>query len=234
MPPRTIGAVPALLLFDSDRHSYSINGTPVPSVTQVLNEERFIDFSRIPDGTLVEAQARGTYVHQVLHAYLEDDFDIEDCDPRFRGYVDSAIAYLAELKSKPLRDPDTGKAIAVEYRFWHIPRMFAGTVDYVAWDPDGVLAISDFKTSQPSDVAAALQTAAYELGIRDCLLPTFTEPYTGRIRRRAVKLFRDGAPGRAEPYADPRDLSLFLCALNCVHYRRNTLKHPGGFDGGTD
>lgn len=228
---RTIGAEPALNLFDADRHIYTSNGRWFPSVTQVLSEERFINFAGIPESTLAEARARGTYVHQVLHLYLEDDFDIDDCDPRFRGYLDSAIAYLAEAKIKPLRDSD-GKPMAVEYRFWHQPRMFAGTVDYVGWDPDGVLALTDFKSGNPTDVAADLQTAAYECGIRDCLLPTLTEPYTGPIRRRAVRLFRDGAPGKPEPYNDPHDLAIFFAALTCVHYRRNAHKHMEGFANG--
>ena len=217
-------AEPIETSFDQATHTYRLGGLVVPSVTQVLNEERFIDFSMVPDGILQAAQDRGTYVHAVLHAYLEDDFDLADTDPRFRGYIDSALAYLAELKKTPLRDA-TGTAIAVEYRFWHRARMFAGTVDYVGWDPDGVLSIDDWKTGQPTDVAASLQTAAYECGLRDCLLPTLEPHYTGRIRRRAIKLFADGRPGRVECYADPRDLSMFFTALSCVWFRRNHLKH---------
>ena len=210
--------------FDAEKHVYTINGIVCPSVTQVLTEERFIDFSMVPDATLEQAQARGTYVHTVLHYYLEGDFDVDDCDPRFRGYVDSALEYLARLKKKALRN-ERGEAIAVEYRFWHAKRMFAGTIDYLGWDDDEVLSIDDWKTGEPSDVAAALQTAAYECGVRECLLPTLLPKYKKPIRRRAVKLFRDGKPGRVEPYDDPRDLSQFFNALTCVHYRRNGMRH---------
>jgi hypothetical protein len=217
-------AKPPLGAFNADRHVYTYGDVVYPSVTQVLAEERFYDFSHIPNGIRADALARGTYVHQVLHLYLEDDFDLADCDPRYRGYVDSAIRYLGDLRKKPLRD-DTGKAIAIEYRFWHTRRRFAGTVDYVGWDADDVLSIDDFKTGDPIDVAAALQTAAYECGVRDCLLPTLDDAYTGLIRRRAVQLFADGKPGRAEPYRDPRDLMTFFAALTCVHYRRNNLRH---------
>jgi hypothetical protein len=211
--------------FDPATHVYEIDGVVVPSVTQVLTEERFIDFSMVPDATLEQAQARGTYVHSVLHFYLEGDFDIEDCDPRYRGYVDSALEYLARLKKRPLRDDD-GQVIAVEHRFWHRQRMFAGQIDYLGWDADLVLSIDDWKTGEPSDVAAPLQTAAYACGVRDYLLPTLTAAAKDQtIRRRAVKLFRDGKPGRPEIYDDPRDLAMFFNALTCVHYRRNGLRH---------
>jgi len=113
----------------------------------------------------------------------------------------------------------------VEYRFFHRTRKYAGTVDYVGWDSDGNLSLDDWKTGQPSDVAASLQTAAYEAGLRECLLPTFDRPYTGTIRRRAVKLYGDGRPGKAEPFHDPRDLGMFFNALSCVHFRRNNLRH---------
>lgn len=211
--------------FDPEQHRYTINSVEIPSVTQVLSEEKFIDFSMVPDATLEQAQARGTYVHAVLHFYLEGDFDIDDCDPKFRGYVDSALEYLDRLRKKTLRN-DRGETIGLEYRFWHPGRMFAGTIDYLGWDEDQVLSIDDFKTGLPSDVATPLQLAAYELGVRDCLLPTLPFKYRNKpIRRRAVKLFRDGKPGRPEVYDDPRDLSIFLNALTCVHYRRNGMRH---------
>lgn len=205
-------------LFDPETHTYSADGQILPSVTQVLTEQRFIDFSNVPADVMAEARARGTYVHQVLHAYLENDFDLDDCDPRFRGYLDSAIAFHAEARLT---------AVRVEFRFWHVRRGFAGTVDYVAVDPDGVIVICDWKTGHPIDVAAALQTAAYEFGVRDYLLPTLGSTYGGPIRRQAIKLYRDGTPGTPEPYTDPRDLHVFLAALSCVHFKRNGMAHGG-------
>jgi hypothetical protein len=210
--------------FDAEQHLYKTDGVALTSVTQALTDAGLIDFSHVPPLTLQAAQERGTYVHQVLHYLLEGDYDLDDCHESFRGYVDSALYYLDELKKKPLRD-EQGKAIAVEYRFWHVKKMFAGTMDYVGWDADGTMSIDDWKTGQPSDVAAPLQLAAYEEGLRECLLPTLPTPYSGRIRRRAVKLFADGAPGRPELYDDPRDLPTFYAALTVANYKRNGRRH---------
>jgi hypothetical protein len=212
--------------FDREQHLYTINSIVVPSVTQVLEEERFVDFSRVPHDTLEAAKARGTYVHTVLHYYLTEgpdglpDYDLNDCAPQFRGYVDSALAFLDQAQLRPHRDAE-GKPNAVEFRFWDERRMFAGTMDYVAWDADGILGIYDWKTGEPSDVAAPLQTAAYEYGLRLRLALN----HKHRILRRAVKLFRDGRPGKPEPYSDPRDQQMFFNALNCVHFRRNHCRH---------
>lgn len=213
--------------FDREQHVYAIDGVPVISVTQVLNAIGFVDFSHIPSDILSEAQGRGTYVHTVLHYYLEGDFDLVDVDARYRGYVDSALAYLERAHLRPLAHPETGEVIAVEYRFWDRMRRFAGTLDYLAWDPDDVLSINDWKTGEPSDVAAPLQTAAYEHGVRLTLFPDHRLP----IRRRAIKLFKDGKPGRVEVYGPEnghsyvQDLGTFFSALNCVYYRRNGMRH---------
>lgn len=213
--------------FDREQHAYTIAGVQVPSVTQVLNEVGFVDFSHVPDHILAQAQARGTYVHTVLHYLLENDYHLDDVDPGFRGYVDSALGYLERAKLRPLLHPETGAPIAVEYRFWDRQRRFAGTLDYLAWDPDDVLVINDWKTGEPDDVAAPIQTAAYEYGVRLTLFPDHRFP----IRRRAIKLFKDGKPGRVEPYGPEtghsytQDIGTFFGALNCVHYRRNGMRH---------
>jgi len=216
---------PASVAFEEATHIYTVDGRPIPSVTQVLNEERFIDFSMVPNGTLHQAQFRGRYVHAVIHLLLDGDFDLSECATEYRGYVDSALGYLATLKKRRLVEVAGGPG--VEWRFWHLTRMYAGTIDYLGWDVDGVLSIDDWKTGEPEDVAAALQTAAYEAGVRHCLLPQQLPDYEGPIRRRAVKLFKDGRPGRVELYTDPRDLAMFYTALSCVHFRRNHLRHPG-------
>lgn len=201
--------------FDRDTHQYAIGDVVVPSVTQVLNDIGFVDFSMVPAATLALAQARGTYVHTVLHYYLENDFDLDDVEPQYRGYVDSALAFLDRAQLKGLTHPTTGAPIAVEHRFWDRDRRFAGTMDYVAWDQDGVLSITDWKTGIPSDVAAPLQTAAYEHGVRLTLFPDHRFP----IRRRAVKLHRDGKPGTVETYGPEtghsyaQDIGTFLAAL---------------------
>lgn len=211
--------------FDADTHTYRIGGLVVPNVSQVIVENGFVDFSHIPNGTLEAARARGRYVHACLHLYLEDDFDIADLDPRFEGYFFSALKYLGELGKKPLRNA-SGESISVEWRFWHTRRMYAGTLDYLGFDRDGALSIDDWKTGSPSDVSASVQLAAYEAGVRECLLPTMPD-YKGPIRRRAVKLYADGSPARVELYSDPRDLALFFSALACTHYRRNHCRHQG-------
>jgi hypothetical protein len=210
--------------FEYDAHRYTIDGVQVPSVTQVLTDNRLIDFSTVPPGILDEAQYRGTYIHRFLHAYLERDIEIAECAEPYRGYLDSALAYLADVRKTPLITKDNG-IIGVEWRFWDTERRYAGTVDFVGYDADNVVSLDDWKTGSPMDVSARLQLAAYEFAVRKYLVPTLAPIYHGPVRRRAVKLYADGKIAKAEPYEDPRDLSMFLSALSLTHYRRNGLRH---------
>jgi hypothetical protein len=214
--------------FVEDDHIYAINGNVVRSITQVLGDVGFIDYSMVPQDILAAAQARGTRVHKALHYHLEGVLDWDSVDEVDRGYVESGLEYLDRAQLQPLRDPDSKEILGVEYRFWDERDMTAGTIDYLAWEEDGWLSVNDWKTGEPSDVAAPLQTAAYAEYARRHL----AEPLRARlgrkplqIRRRAIKLFKDGAPGRAVPYNDPRDWPQFLAALSCVHFKRNGCTH---------
>lgn len=221
--------VPAVINkgFDEASHTYAINGNVVPSVTQVLNAVGFIDYSHVPADVLSAAQVRGTHVHKAIHYYLEYGYgegglDLNTLDEAYHGYFNSALLYLESARLKPIRHPETNLSIGVEWRFWDVDYMTAGTVDYLAWDPDGALSVNDWKTGHPEDVAAALQTGAYAFFARKHLFPTMKR----EVRRRAIKLYADGRPGKPVPYDHWRDLQQFIAALSCVHFKRNGLKHP--------
>jgi hypothetical protein len=209
--------------FVEESHTYTINGHVVPSVTQVLNEVGFIDYSGCPADVLLNAQARGHRVHKALHYHLEGDLDWNSIAEEDRGYVESGLTYLERAQLRPVTHPQTHEVIGVEYRFWDDRDMTGGTVDLLAWEPDAWLSVNDWKTGIPSDVAASLQTAAYAEYARRHLTPILGPRL--RIRRKAVKLYKDGAPGKAVPYDDPRDWPQFLAALSCVHFKRNGCTH---------
>ncbi len=219
--PTTDGLLP--FAFDEATHTYTLAGVAVPSVTQVLNAEQFIDFSMVPRDILLDAQERGNRVHRAMHYYLERDLDMADVDDADRGYVDSGIAYVQEHGIRPFEHD--GQVIGIEYRGVHPLFRYGFTIDCVGLDPDDVAAIDDWKTGEPEDVAAALQTAAYEAALRVTL---FRRSPKVRIRRRAVKLYRDGTPGRREPkegYTDPRDFGVFLAAFTSHNFKRNGFRH---------
>jgi hypothetical protein len=192
------------LTFAPATHTYTLDGTIVPSVTQILRASGLVDFSSVPPTILEAARRRGTAVHQAIHYYNENDLDVHAfCAsyPDYAGYLEAWLAFVAERKFV---------AHFNEYRVASHRHELAGTIDCL-----GVLehqgALIDFATGRPEDAAKDLQTAAYhalahETAEHDPALGDFLSRYV--IRRYAVALKRDGR-FTVEAYTDPADWRRF-------------------------
>lgn len=212
------------LTFEDLRHAYFLGEQRVPSVTQVLEASgAMIDFSKIPGPILLQARDRGTAVHRAAHYWLEGDFDVEDfCAtfPEYAGYLQSLIR---------LFDSGQLETVSCERRVASPLYQYAGTFDWIGLF-NGKAALLDWATGAPSDVAKDLQTAAYEVAARewaslgeDSLLADFFAAHPKPLQRVAVRLLKDGALPKLEPYADPRHFSEFrtlLAAMQIVARRR--------------
>lgn len=205
-----ITTLSAPLEFDAVAHRYHLYGTPVPSVTQVLRQAGYVSLDGVPEAVLERARHRGQRVHQALHFLFENDLDEESIDDEVRGYLESARGYIRRNIIEVHR---------VEVRLWSERHFCAGTCDLIARHTDGVVSVDDFKTGNPDDVAADLQTAAYlgfllEMSGRDDELRPLVK---GLVRRRSIRLYRDGRPGTDQIYGSAHDYSRFLSALSVVH-----------------
>jgi hypothetical protein len=228
--------IPALT-FDPIDHRYTLTGTPVHSVTQILNVTGAIDFSRVPEAVLAEARDRGTAVHRALQLVNDGrltnpsgpiwgDLDLdhfEQSRPEWAGYVHSWLALVQTGRLRPM---------FCEHRVGNFAPRYAGTLDWL-----GVLdteaALLDFATGDPADAAKHLQTAAYVLAARawadmpgEDTLRVFHDahPY---VVRYAVQLHADGSLPTLVPYRDPRDFSTFLLlahAVNAITALRGTAR----------
>jgi hypothetical protein len=198
------------LEFDPVEHRYRLFGVPVPSVTQVLRQAGYVNLGGVPSDVLERARDRGQRVHQALHFLFENDLDEASIDDEVRGYLESARAYITR---------DIVEVHRVEVRLWSERHFYAGTCDLIATHADGMRSVDDFKTGNPDDVAADMQTAAYlgsllEMAARyDELRPLVRGP----VSRRSIRLYRDGRPATAEVYGSSKDYSRFLAALTVVH-----------------
>lgn len=209
------------LTFVEDEHLYRLRGVVVPSVTQVLKATGYIDLIGVPEPVLIAARDRGRRVHTALHYLLEDDLDLSTVDEQDRGYLESAQAYLAKHVINPIR---------MECRLWSERYAVAGTTDLIALHDDGFVSVDDFKTGEPSDVAADLQTAAYH-GMalemaqqnRELWHDMMGSDTPRMVRRRSIRLFGDGREAKETPYTDYRDYARFLNALTVVH---DQMKRP--------
>ncbi len=135
--------------FDEDRHVYTLDGEPLPSVTQIIRPLH--DFSEVPPDVLRRAAEFGTAVHKTVELYLDDDLDEDSLDEPLCGCLLAFKAFQSVhwdiFDEQPI----------IEKPGYHPKLKYAGTPDLDF--PSRVIDLKSRKTNMLTD---AIQTAAYD------------------------------------------------------------------------
>lgn len=149
----------ARLIFNEDRHEYTVDGAVVPSVTQII---RFLSFdtATVASPAMRDAAAeRGSRVHAACTAY-DFDRDEAEIDGDVAGYVRAYASFLRDFSIKEwilFEKPLFARLAA---------GIFAGTIDRYACI-DGVLTLVDIKTGSKLHMFIhRVQLVAYRLLLR--------------------------------------------------------------------
>ena len=186
------------LTFDPESHVYRFNGRKVPSVTEILRAEGFIDTAWFTD----YGRQRGKLAHLAIHLLDEGELDEESLDPVLSPYVEAWKRFKA----------DTGvRVIESEAPCADPLGRYAGTPDKIVV-MDGKQVCLDIKTGtvQPW---TRLQLCAY------C-------EAKGIYRRSAVGLHDDGTY-KLHPYTDRQDFAVWNAVLAVYWWKQNELKKGG-------
>jgi hypothetical protein len=174
-------------------HKYTINGRPVPSVTQVLGDV-------LPGWQASEwYMQRGTAVHACA-ALIAQGKTFRN-DPQIDGQVSACRRFFREIRPA---------VRLVEYRVASVRHGYAGTLDLVA-EVGSWLAVLDWKAS--IGPAARYQVTAYALAL---------EEMDGRGPRWgcAVELREDGTYRMSEVWDTRRLRAGWLAIVGAYRVRR--------------
>jgi hypothetical protein len=200
-----------MLTFDEKEHRYQWCGITVPSVTQILGEWVRVDIGRgwyvstftgqAIDAETFEAAGRmGTAIHDMLHAYLQDDLDEGGTSPEL-------LKVLAQFKAwQETFKPEIELAEAVMYSEKY---GYAGTMDCVCkigrdhW-------LIDWKSGAFS--TAGPQLAAYE--------KLYQETTESRLplKRAVLSLPKNGEKFKWLPQTSREDWPFFQARLYQYNY----------------
>ncbi len=186
------------LSFDPETHVYKFNGRVVPSVTEILRAENFIDTTFFTD----YGRQRGKLAHLAIHLLDMGELDEESLDPVLSPYVEAWKRFRADtditiIESEvPILDP---------------LKRYAGTPDKIVM-LDGKQTCIDMKTGTVSPWTR-LQLCAY------C-------EAKGIYRRAAVQLNDDGTY-KMFAYSDRQDFAVWNATLAVYWWKRNELKRRG-------
>lgn len=100
-----------VITFDPGEHRYTVDSSPILSVTQVLEAANISDWSGVPDDILWAAQQRGTMVHRAAHYINQRNLDPETVDERIVGYVEGWKAFRRDHEFKVGHSVRNGKNV---------------------------------------------------------------------------------------------------------------------------
>lgn len=185
--------------FDPERHVFTIDDRPVPSITQALVEAGIIQTAYYNEA----GRQRGTFVHQALDYLDRRDLDTASVPAEYQGYLGG----YQEFKACTGFEPDIN---GIEVPLFHPVHLFGGIPD--RWGRlNGSAVVLEIKTGEV-EPWAALQTAA------QALLINFVHPDL-ELRRHAIRLTKEGK-WKLKSFSDRRDEAVFLAALQVCHWRR--------------
>lgn len=191
-----------------DRHRYFYKGKQVPGVSEILDAERFVDLSFVPDDVLDDANNFGHATHHAL--YLEDrkELDWSTLDLHLIPYVEAWKKFCEDLKFVP--NIELAEQMMYSKRWG-----FAGTPD----KPGKMKlrnAIIDIKTANVKQKATALQLGGYQT-----LVEEYTKkPYTVKG---AVYLYETGKYSWVK-FPDPNDKHVFIGAVSNYHWKKKNIR----------
>ena len=196
--------LPSPICFNEENHLYSRNGVIYRSVTQVIADAGWCDFSFVEEDLIIHSMKRGKSVHWLLELEDRGALNYRTVPAALRGYRRAWLAWKRASGFVPE---------LIEWRF--ISEFgYAGTIDRFGTLPPTEIyrtptkAIVDIKTG-PVAAWVALQLAPYALGVMRKLA------LARRIRRIGVELRKNGTYSTKEfPLASfDSDIAKFMGAV---------------------
>ena len=179
------------------KHLYTINGRPVPSVTQII---RGI-FGEFNNPNAEWYMQRGSAVHLAIHLEINNKLDWNTVDPRITGYINAFHKFLKE----------TGyKTHISECQMFSKQLQFAGTADVVLKDEKDKLILADFKSS--IDPVVDLQLGGYSL--------LWTQNYSNVIKKMCAIELNESGQYKLRWVEDAyRAERIFMCCLQLYNWK---------------
>lgn len=185
------------LAFDESSHTYTLDGVVVPSVTQVIGTLCGIDTRFFTEAS----RRRGTAVHLACEYDDNGVLDESSVADDLRGYLVAWRRFRRESGLRPTK---------IELPVASRRHMFAGTIDRIMEDCDGVEYIVDIKSGVVSQTAA-LQTAGYAIA--------YCEIYGVMCDDRLVVKVDKTGGYKVHRFSDERDFGDFLAFRRVLAWR---------------
>lgn len=186
-----------MITFDSEKHTYTVEGIVRPSVTEIL-KPLYSDLRFVDQDLLEYKGALGTAVHKAVELEIKRRLDYATLESPVSEYFYQYTMWHSQSDWEPIN------AEVIVYSVMG----YAGTLDIVArHNKTGQTAIIDLKCTAALSPAVALQTAGYAQAYAEN-----QRIQAAGIRRFSLRLTPDKFV--FTEYTDLTDIAVFLSLLN--------------------
>lgn len=137
--------------YDDKAHAYTVNGKPVPSVTQIISWYQGNKYAEVPADILQRAKDYGTGVHEAIEKYI-NTLEVD-------GYEDAVAQYAVLEEEHRIGITSTEQIVNYGERY-------AGRYDMIG-EVDGDASMIDIKTTYRLDKEyLGLQLGLYRMALQ--------------------------------------------------------------------
>lgn len=167
--------------FNEENHAYTLDGRPVPSVTEIVGLITARKYADTNAAMMAQAQRRGTEVHELCEM-LDCGVEPEELDiaPELVGYINAYLAFLRDYRP--------------EWEYIEKPVYcldYAGRIDRVG-TIDGQAAIVDIKTTASMDRLSRISLLLQLFLYREAFNYSVADPGPAVKTLMGVQLKKDG------------------------------------------
>jgi hypothetical protein len=192
--------------FDEASHTYrDEHQIVVPSVTQLLKSEGFINFDGVPFSVLERKRRLGSLVHQATELWDRgEDLNQFDIPEAAWPYIEGYFHFVEDTKFQPVVIEERRLAVVRGMRYGMTPDRRGAL--------NGVPHVIELKCGASTHPAWGLQLAAYDLGTHQ----------KQQEARAALQLGPQFARGyKLHPYDEAADYTVWINALANDVWKRN-------------
>lgn len=193
------------ITFNEERHEYRVDGTVIPSVTQILDSNGFSNFSDVPFDILEMSRKFGKAVHKAIELKCKGTLDESSLHEAIIPYVKSWENFVKDFEYQ---------SSISELRGYNEKYRFCYTFDQqgtIKFKGKFQLCMIDIKTGSPSNAHKVQINGGYALAVDKNIL-------TGILYLNPE--FKPGGYKIIFSVNNKRDQQIFLSALTIHNYKK--------------
>jgi hypothetical protein len=190
------------LEFDNENHIYRLDGSIIPSYSQIAKDLGLIDYSHVRQADLDWKAQVGQAVHTAIFLNNTGELDLDSLDEVVMSYFKSWLMFVELYQPKILTQYSEKPICSVKWRYGVTPDIIAE-----------IKALTDLeiKTVTSMNPVTALQTEFQKIAIE--------ETYKIKIKQRwGLQLIPNTMP-KLEIYDDMSDFAACVSCINVWHLK---------------